>query len=92
MRMNLPERSFLRSALHDMEPAIEAGYTHVIGTLWNVADLVTAKVTRIVYDDMATPAPDAAKTAQALHHAVREIRAEYPDTPALWAAHIHVGP
>jgi hypothetical protein len=38
------------------------------------------------------PAPDAAKTAQALHHAIRVIRAEYPDTPALWAAHIHVGP
>jgi CHAT domain-containing protein len=64
----------------------------VIGTLWSVADPVAAKVARIVYDDVTNPAPDAAKTAHALHHAIREIRAEYRGTPALWAAHIHVGP
>lgn len=46
----------------------------------------------IVYDDIATPVPDAAGAALALHHAIREIRARYRDTPALWAAHIHVGP
>jgi len=42
--------------------------------------------------DIATPAPDELKAAHALHHAIREVRAEYPDTPALWAAHFHVGP
>lgn len=69
-----------------------AGYTHVIGTLWSVADQVAAEVARIVYEDITTPVPDATQTAQALHHAVREIRARYRNTPALWAAHIHVGP
>jgi tetratricopeptide (TPR) repeat protein len=69
-----------------------AGYTHVIGTLWSVADRVAAEVARIVYEDITTPAPDAAQTARALHRAIREIRVGYPDTPAYWAAYIHVGP
>ncbi len=69
-----------------------AGYTHVIGTLWAVADQIAAEVAGIVYDDIATPVPDASLAAPALHHAIREIRARYRDTPALWAAHIHVGP
>jgi CHAT domain len=69
-----------------------AGYAHVIGTLWSVADQVAAEVARSVYKDITTPVPDAAQTAQALHHAIREVRARYRDTPALWAAYIHVGP
>ena len=69
-----------------------AGYTHVIGTMWSVADRVAAEVARIVYEDITTPRPDAGQTAQALHHATREIRARHRDTPAHWASYIHVGP
>jgi CHAT domain-containing protein len=69
-----------------------AGYPHVIGTLWSIADPVAAAVARSVYDDITTPAPDAGKTAEALHKAIREVRDANPDTPAIWAAHIHVGP
>ena len=54
--------------------------------------MVAAEVARIVCEAIATPAPDAARTAPALHHAIREIRAQFGDSPALWAAHIHVGP
>jgi CHAT domain-containing protein len=69
-----------------------AGYTHVIGTLWSIADRYAAEIAGAVYQDITTPAPDASRTAAALHRAVRQVRADHPDTPALWAAHIHVGP
>jgi CHAT domain-containing protein len=69
-----------------------AGYPHVIGTLWSISDPIAAAVARSVYDDITTPAPDADKAAEALHNAVRDVREANPDTPAIWAAHIHVGP
>jgi hypothetical protein len=50
------------------------------------------EVAHIFYEQITTPVPDAAQTAQDLHHAIREIRAMYRATPALWAAHIHVCP
>jgi tetratricopeptide (TPR) repeat protein len=69
-----------------------AGYRHVIGTLWSVADDVAAEVARDVYDSLASSGPDAGAAALALHHAIRNIRAGRPGLPALWAAHVHVGP
>jgi CHAT domain-containing protein len=69
-----------------------AGYPHVIGTLWSIADPVAAAVARSIYDDITTPVPDVGKTAEALHKAIRKVRDTAPDTPAIWAAHIHVGP
>ncbi|MGD0607618.1 MAG: CHAT domain-containing protein [Streptosporangiaceae bacterium] len=70
-----------------------AGYTHVIGTLWSIIDSYAAEIAAAVYADITTPVPDASRTAAALHRAVRQVRADRPDTPpALWAAHIHVGP
>jgi CHAT domain-containing protein len=68
-----------------------AGYPHVIGTLWSIAEPVAAAVARSVYDDITTPVPDTGNTAEALHKAIREARDAAPDTPAIWAAHIHVG-
>jgi CHAT domain-containing protein len=69
-----------------------AGYTHVIGTLWSIADPIAVEVARSVYDDITSPVPDAGRTAEALHKAIRTVRDRSPDIPALWAAHIHVGP
>jgi hypothetical protein len=69
-----------------------AGYPHVIGTLWSIADPVAAAVARSVYDDITTPVPETGRTAEALHKAIREVRDTVPDAPAIWAAHIHVGP
>jgi CHAT domain-containing protein len=66
-----------------------AGYAHVVGTLWPVVDDFAAQVADCVYDGVAAGAGQA---ALALHEAVRRQRAQHPDRPALWAAHIHVGP
>ncbi|MFF4796405.1 hypothetical protein ACFY2M_43860, partial [Streptomyces sp. NPDC001276] len=35
----------------------------------------------------APPQPD--RSANALHHATRRLRARYPNTPSLWAAYTH---
>jgi tetratricopeptide (TPR) repeat protein len=69
-----------------------AGYAHVIGTLWSVADDVAVEVARDVYASLTSSRPDAAAAALALHDAIRNIRAGRPGRPALWAAHVHVGP
>ena len=73
-----------------------AGYQHVIGTLWQVADLASVDLARAFYAELAVPgrpgAIDVSRAPAALHHATRRLRDRFPDVPALWAGHIHVGP
>ncbi|MGW7431578.1 CHAT domain-containing protein [Streptomyces sp. NPDC054861] len=71
-----------------------AGYPHVIGTLWPVADKVATRLTERFYaslaDDLAHGRP--LDPATALHGPVRELRARLLHAPHLWAAHLHNGP
>ncbi|MCT4353798.1 CHAT domain-containing protein [Streptomyces sp. Je 1-79] len=71
-----------------------AGYPHVIGTLWPVADKVATRLTEKLYgaltDDLARGRP--VDPATALHRPVRELRRRLARAPHLWAAHIHTGP
>lgn len=71
-----------------------AGYHNVIGTLWPVYEHSAALIADDVYTDLtgdgAQP-PDTGRTALALHQAVRRLRADHVDDPAVWAAHIHTG-
>ncbi|MFJ3583427.1 CHAT domain-containing protein [Streptomyces sp. NPDC090127] len=71
-----------------------AGYPHVIGTLWPVADKVATRLTEEVYaslvDDLTRGRP--IDPATALHRPVRELRRRLARAPHLWAAHIHTGP
>jgi hypothetical protein len=71
-----------------------AGYGNVVGTLWPVYEHAAALIADDVYTDLtgdgAQP-PETRRTALALHHAVRRLRADHPDDPAVWAAHIHAG-
>lgn len=64
-----------------------AGFRHVIGTLWETDDAASLDITTAFYRN-GSPADTA---AHALHAAVRDLRARYPLTPTLWAAHIHTG-
>ena len=69
-----------------------AGYSHVIGTLWPIDDTAAAEIATAFYQYLTTdgvPRPEHA--AYALHHATTLLRTRYPDTPSLWAAHIHTG-
>ncbi|MET8206229.1 CHAT domain-containing protein [Streptomyces sp. NPDC005373] len=71
-----------------------AGYPHVVGTQWPVADrpahqLAADFYRRLTHD--GTTLPDPARSAEALHHASLHLRSQYPHTPTLWAAHTHTG-
>ncbi|WP_039947459.1 CHAT domain-containing protein [Streptomyces sp. NRRL S-118] len=70
-----------------------AGFPHVIGALWPVDDAVGARIARTVYGSLHTGDGGlrVTSTAEALHTAVREVRADYPATPSLWACLVHAG-
>ncbi|WP_037687306.1 CHAT domain-containing protein [Streptomyces durhamensis] len=72
-----------------------AGYRHVIGTLWPVDERAAAEIANDFYIHLTaggTTPPDTARSAQALHHAVRSLRTRYLRSPTYWAAHTHTGP
>jgi len=75
-----------------------AGYQHVIATLWQISGLTATDVAKGVYDQIVTEHDgindiDATGAAAALRAAVRTIRDESHELPALyWAAFIHTGP
>jgi tetratricopeptide (TPR) repeat protein len=71
-----------------------AGYQQVIGTLWPIDDTVAQDVARLVYrylTDGGTSAPDTARAAEALHHAIRATRTARPHDAASWSAYLHMG-
>jgi hypothetical protein len=72
-----------------------AGYRHVIGTLWEVTDAISADVTRAFYQRFTANShgrPHVHDAALSLHMAIRQIRDDYPDRPDLWAPYVHIGP
>ncbi|MET9730755.1 CHAT domain-containing protein [Streptomyces sp. NPDC006458] len=81
-------------ALHITGAFQLAGYPHVVGTLWPVSDRAAHQLAADFYTRLtgsgATP-PDPLRSADSLHHATRGLRARYPRTPTLWAAHTHTG-
>jgi hypothetical protein len=71
-----------------------AGYQHVIGTLWPVMDQAATELANAFYTYLThggVSPPDTRLAANALHHAIRNLRAQYPASPALWASHTHTG-
>ncbi|MFB9248152.1 CHAT domain-containing protein [Sphaerisporangium melleum] len=91
---NADEAVHLTGALH------LAGFPHVIGTLWPVGP-DTATVTEGFYTRVSTDrGPDPARSAEALHAAVRAMRDgdDLPggitrvQRPFVWATYVHVGP
>lgn len=79
---------FADEALHMASAFQLAGFPHVIGTLWEVYDDLTASVSRSVYANLS------AGPAKALHEAVRELRSSDQGIelgPLAWAPFIHFG-
>ncbi|MHC3474293.1 CHAT domain-containing protein [Streptomyces sp. 7R007] len=70
-----------------------AGYPHVIGTLWEINDMIAVEVAGRFYRALhaGRSVPDVSDAADALHHAVRAVRDKYPALPSLWAAYLHAG-
>ncbi|MFI6278493.1 CHAT domain-containing protein [Streptomyces sp. NPDC050988] len=67
-----------------------AGYRHVIGTLWPVADSAAGRIADDFYTGLA-PSFHPGEAARILHRAVHALHADAPDEPSGWAAHIHLG-
>jgi tetratricopeptide (TPR) repeat protein len=83
----------LDEAIHLASAFQMAGFPHVIGTLWELNDKIAVEIARTLYNAITKPdgTLDADHAAEALHHAIRAQRELYPDTPYLWASHIHAG-
>jgi hypothetical protein len=77
----------LAAALH------YTGYRHVIGTLWSVYDSTAADVAEAVYTGLtATGQFEPARSANALHDAVRYLRDTKHLPPSAWTPFTHTGP
>jgi tetratricopeptide (TPR) repeat protein len=71
-----------------------AGFRHVIGTLWTADDQIAASIAAGFYSALqstSSAALDPARSAAALHHTTRQHRDALPNTPTLWATHMHFG-
>jgi len=72
-----------------------AGFPHVIGTLWPIYDHIAVDVATAFYTRLqsGTGTLDVSASAQALHDAIREVRAGTtgPWYPSVWAAYVHAG-
>lgn len=73
-----------------------AGFPRVVGTLWEILDDTAAGVADDFYAALARPtdqALDPARSAHALHRAVRALRDKGANRnlPSLWAAYQHYG-
>jgi CHAT domain-containing protein len=64
-----------------------AGFRHVIGTLWRIDDDTAPGIAENFYRSLREGHPPAV----ALYNAVRGLRAQYPTSPALWGAFVHIG-
>ncbi|MGW2741336.1 CHAT domain-containing protein [Streptomyces sp. NPDC001450] len=65
-----------------------AGFTHVIATLWEVADGDATEFTTALYGLLAEGVPP----AEAIHRVTHDLRERYPRSPWLWAPYVHMGP
>ncbi|HEY8986782.1 MAG TPA: CHAT domain-containing protein [Streptomyces sp.] len=87
---SLGPRRLADEAVHLAASFQQAGFPHVIGTLWSVEDTVAKSLCVDVYD--ALPGLDTTSAAEALNRAIRDLSERYPDSPSLWAAFVHFGP
>jgi tetratricopeptide (TPR) repeat protein len=76
-------------AIHISSAFQLAGYPHVVGTMWPIADKVACDIADDVYKRLDG---QLRYLAEAVHSAVTVVRDKYRAHPRLWAAHIHIGP
>jgi hypothetical protein len=80
-------------AIHLAAAVQAAGYRHVVAALWQIWDDDVPSLTETVYGRLAPDGQlDGGRSAGALHAAVGELRARFPDQPSRWACYAHFGP
>ncbi|MEV6478079.1 CHAT domain-containing protein [Streptomyces sp. NPDC051657] len=69
-----------------------AGFRHVVGTLWEVDDLISATMAQRFYASLSdADGLHYAGSSAALRTSVLALRDEFPGTPSLWAGYLHAG-
>lgn len=78
---------------HHLAAAFQiAGFRHVVATQWGTNDRVAVGISRGFYDRLNQPGhAHADGAAEALHHAVRAVRAD-GHSAHVWAPYVHYGP
>ncbi len=84
-RLDLPDES-----LNILSAFQLAGFSHLVGSLWPVADQANTRLVKAFYEYLADD--QNASIAESLHHAVSGLREREPERPSLWTAHLHIGP
>ncbi|MFE1585344.1 CHAT domain-containing protein [Streptomyces sp. NPDC058737] len=80
-------------ALHISAALQFAGYRHVVATMWTTLGRYASLVADHLYDFLAgNGEPASEECALALHHAVREVRAQPGMELVIWTPFIHTGP
>ncbi|MDX8140631.1 CHAT domain-containing protein [Lentzea sp. BCCO 10_0061] len=80
---------YLADEAHHVASSFQlAGFTHVIATLWEIADGDATQFTATLYGLLAMGMPP----HEAIHRVTRDLRACYPRSPWLWAPYVHMGP
>ena len=80
----------------------QAGYSSVVGTLWQVSDLESSSIAQQVYSFMVGEDKklDIKRAAEGLHWAVQKLRESKPRTnltrrncndPLIWVPYMHIG-
>jgi len=77
----------LDESIHIASALQLAGFRHVVGTLWPMADIIGPEIAGYFYGGLAA----SMSPAEAVHQAVRSLRQDYPGHPTHWAAHVHYG-
>lgn len=65
-----------------------AGFSRIVGTLWNAEDHIACEVAISFYEAMGW---DLNKAAEVLHNAVSEQRKKHYNRSSMWASYIYTG-
>ncbi len=86
-----PSALLADEAIHLASAFQLAGYRHVIGTLWSIGDQNAVDLADKFCEKLSS-AGTAESAATELHTATRRLRDLWPQTPSIWASHVHCGP
>ncbi|GGZ30006.1 hypothetical protein GCM10010365_58090 [Streptomyces poonensis] len=84
-RLDLPDESVNLLSAFQL-----AGFSHLVGSLWQVTDQANTRLVSAFYDHLTTH--QQATVADSLHHAMSRLREREPERPSLWTSHLHIGP
>ncbi|NUP25597.1 MAG: CHAT domain-containing protein [Nocardia sp.] len=85
----LPDARAREEALHPAAAFHLNGFSHVIGTMWQIASVDGPAIADDFYRMVLT---ERREPARALHDAQRRLREEHRADPARWAPFVHFGP